>query len=311
MFRFIVFRILWFIPVLLIASFCIFYLLRLNGTDPISQYLSLSNLRPTQELIDSLTIEFGLDKSLFSQYVIWLKNALFLDFGTSYMSGRSVSEDFFYFLPNTLLLVLGGFIITLICSIPLGVISFYFKNRLPDTLIRLFCFIGVCVPNFWLAFLLLLVFVLYFGWLPGLGLEDAKSLILPCVSIALMSICINTRLIRANMLSVANERYVMFARLRGLDEKKLAFKHIFYNASLPIITAFGMHIGELIGGAILIESIFGIAGIGAYSIQGIINNDYPIIQCFVLVLCVIFCVCNLAVDILLGILDPRIRKHIK
>ncbi|RDU70309.1 nickel ABC transporter permease subunit NikB [Helicobacter aurati] len=303
-------RILSIIPMLLVASFIIFALLRLNGTDPVVQYLINSNLPQTPELVESLRHQFGLDKPVIQQYILWLQHAITLDFGNSFISGRNVSQDFIYFLPNTLLLVGFAFMLTLCISIPLGIFSAKYKDKLPDFLIRIVCFIGVCVPNFWLALMLIIVFSLYLGWLPALGLDDAKSFILPCISIALMSSCINTRLIRTNMLEIKKERHILYAKLRGLPTRNITFKHIFYNASLPIITAFGMHIGELIGGALLIENIFAIPGIGLYSLQGIANHDYPIIQCFVVVLCLIFIICNLLVDILLLVLDPRLRHQI-
>ncbi|STQ87048.1 ABC transporter permease subunit [Helicobacter muridarum] len=310
MFQYFLFRILSIIPILLVASFVIFALLRLSGTDPITQYLIHSNLPQTQELVESLRHEFGLDKPILQQYLMWLQQASRLDFGTSFITGRSVSNDFMYFLPNTFLLVGLSFLIILCVSIPLGILSSKYKDKIPDLIIRFFCFIGVCIPNFWLAFVLIIIFAIYLDWLPALGLDSPQSFILPCLSISLMSSCINTRLIRTNMLEIRKERHIVYAKLRALDSKKITLKHIFYNASLPIVTAFGMHIGELIGGALLIENIFAIPGIGLYSLQGIANHDYPIIQCFVVVLCLAFVVCNLLVDMLLIILDPRLRSEV-
>ena len=142
-------------------------------------------------------------------------------------------------------------------------------------------------------------------------MEGAKSFILPSVSIALMSMCINARLIRANMLEVQKERHIVYAKMRNIRGVRLYIVHIFYNAFLPILTAMGMHIGELIGGAIVIESVFALPGIGLYSIQGIGNHDYPVIECFIVVLCVCFVVCNAIVDILYALLNPRIARTMK
>ncbi|WP_253747089.1 ABC transporter permease subunit, partial [Helicobacter sp. CLO-3] len=308
--RYIFFRFLYLVPLLLLGSMAIFALLRLNHTDPIAQYLLQSNLNSTPEIIAQLKAEFGLDKPIWQQYVAWLKGAVMLDFGASFMSGRSVSEDFLRLLPNTLLLVFCAFALTLIISIPLGIISASYKDRLPDIIARALCFVGVSMPNFWLSFILIGIFCVWLGWLPALGLDSAASLILPCVSIALMSICINSRLIRANMLEVRKGRHVLYAKARGISGGALTFRHIFYNALLPIVTAFGMHIGELIGGALIIESIFALPGIGFYSIQGIANHDFPIIQCFIVVLCVIFALCNLAVDVCYALLDARVVRSL-
>lgn len=304
-------RILWIIPIVFISSFVAFCLLRLGGGDPVMNYILQSNLPATPELINELKAEFGLDKSLLTQYVLWLKDAIRLDFGTSYMTGRSVSEDFLHFLPTTLMLVCCGFVLSFVCSLLLGILSAYYHNRLLDSVIRIFCFVGVSMPNFWFAFLLVLFFSVYLGWLPAVGMEGAKSFILPSVSIALMSMCINARLIRANMLEVQKERHIVYAKMRNIRGVRLYIVHIFYNAFLPILTAMGMHIGELIGGAIVIESVFALPGIGLYSIQGIGNHDYPVIECFIVVLCVCFVVCNAIVDILYALLDPRIARTMK
>ncbi len=311
MLKYIIQRIFIIIPILLIASFIIFYLLRLNNTDPVSKYIINSNLQSTPEVINEIYKDFGLDKPILEQYVLWLQKAITLDFGRSYMTDREVLNDFLYYLPNTLILTFLSFVLTLLISIPLGIISAYYKDRIPDFIIRLFCFIGVCIPNFWFAFLLIMLFSLTLNWLPPLGIDGIKSFILPSISIAFMSICINIRLIRTNMLEVSKERYILYASLRGLSNRKITIKHIFYNAMLPIVTALGMYLGELIGGALIVESIFAIPGIGYYSIQGISNHDYPVIQCFVVIMCFIFSLCNLLVDILYAFLDPRIRKNIE
>ena len=307
--KFIFYRICSIIPIVLLVSFGTFCLLRLGGSDPVMAYILHSHIPATPELIAELRVEFGLDKPLLQQYFLWLKDAIRLDFGISYMSGRSVSADFLHFLPNTLLLVLCGFILTILCALPLGIASVYYHNRFPDFLIRFICFIGVSMPNFWVAFLLVLFFSIYLEWLPAVGLEGAKSLILPSVSIALMSICILARLIRANMLEVQKERHIIYAKMRGVRGLRLHIIHIFYSAFLPILTAMGMHIGELVGGALVIESVFGLPGIGLYSISGIANHDYPVIECFIVILSASFVLCNALVDILYAVFEPRMRKQ--
>lgn len=311
MISYIIKRLASLIPILLIASFAIFAFLRLGGTDPVAQFLLNSHIPQTPQLIAELREEFGLDKPLLEQYFLWLGAVFNGDFGTSYMSGRSVGADFFYYLPNTLLLVLFGFLITLALSIPLGIISAIYEGKWLDKALQILCLIGVSVPNFWLALLLIAIFCVSLQWLPAVSDGSLSSFILPTISIALMSICINARLIRANMLQARTQYHILYAKLRNLPRYKIITKHILYNALIPIVTAFGMHIGELIGGCLLIESIFALPGIGLYSIQAIAHHDYPIIQCFVLVLCGIFTLCNLFTDILYAFLDPRISKNLK
>ena len=311
MISYIIKRLASLIPILLIASFAIFAFLRLGGTDPVAQFLLNSHIPQTPQLIAELREEFGLDKPLLEQYFLWLGAVFSGDFGTSYMSGRSVGADFFYYLPNTLLLVLFGFLLTLALSIPLGIISAIYEGKCLDKALQILCLIGVSVPNFWLALLLIAIFCVSLQWLPAVSDGSLSSFILPTISIALMSICINARLIRANMLQARTQYHILYAKLRNLPRYKIITKHILYNALIPIVTAFGMHIGELIGGCLLIESIFALPGIGLYSIQAIAHHDYPIIQCFVLVLCGIFTLCNLFTDILYAFLDPRISKNLK
>lgn len=311
MFRYIVIRIVYAIPTLLFVSFAIFILLRLSGTDPIMQYLINSNIPATPENIALVSAKLGLDKPILEQYWIWLKQAVVLDFGTSYVSGRNVSADFMHFLPNTLLLVGCALLFTFLFSIPLGILSAIYKDRIPDFLIRFITFIGVSTPNFWLAFLLILFFSVFLEWLPVFGGGSIKHLILPVLSISMMSLCLNARLIRASMLEFGNERFVLYAKMRGIQSFRIAIKYVFHNAILPIITSLGMHIGELFGGALLVEMIFSYPGIGRYVITGIANNDYPIIQCFIVVFCFIFILCNLCVDLLYAFLDPRLKKEIQ
>ena len=154
-----------------------------------------------------------------------------------------------------------------------------------------------------------MAFSVYLQWLPAMGYGGWQHIILPAVSIAFMSLAINARLLRASMLGVAGQRHVTWARLRGLSDKQTERRHILRNASLPMITAVGMHIGELIGGTMIIENIFAWPGVGRYAVSAIFNRDYPVIQCFTLMLVVVFVVCNLIVDLLNAALDPRIRRH--
>lgn len=281
-------------------------LLRLSVGDPIAQYLTLSNLPTTQENIAFLEAEFGLDTPLISQYIAWLYKAITLDFGTSFMSGEPVSAVFFSRLPITLTLVGIGVVLIGVFASIFGSISALYKERFPDIVISIVCFIGACMPSFWLAFLLVWVFAITLGWLPAVWDSTLSSFVLPSISLVFMSLCVTTRLLRTSMLEVLDSRFVLYAKIRQLPRAVITYKHIFKNAILPLLAIMGLHIGELLGGALIIESIFGIPGIGLYCIQGIANHDYPIIQCFVIVLCVVFTLANVLVDVLCAYLDPRI-----
>ena len=302
-------RLLLLIPMIFAASVAIFLLLRLGAGDPALDYLRLSNLPPTPDMIASTRDLLGLNKPLVAQYGHWLWLALHVDFGISYATQRPVLDDVLHFLPATLQLAGAALMLILLTSVPLGIWAARHRDGLPDFIVRAVAFLGVSMPNFWLAFLLVMFFSVHLRWLPALGYGGWQHLILPAVSIAFMSLAINARLLRASMLEVAGQRHVTWARLRGLGDKQTERRHILRNAALPVITALGMHIGELIGGTMIIESIFAWPGIGRYAVSAIFNRDYPVIQCFTLVMVIVFALCNLAVDLLSAALDPRLRHH--
>lgn len=307
MMRFIFRRVLLLIPMLLGTSLFIFLILRLGPSDPALDYLRLSKIPPTPQAVESARELLGLDKPIMTQYSHWLSDALHLDFGISYATQKPVLPDLLYFLPATLQLAGLALALTIILSVPMGMLAARYREKWPDQLVRVIAFIGVSMPNFWLGFLLILLFSIHLGWLPPMGKGEAKHLIMPVIAISLMSLAINARLLRASMLEVAGQRHVRYARLRGLSEMTVERSHILRNAWLPVITAIGMHIGELLGGALIIESIFSWPGVGRYAVSAIMNRDYPVIQCFTLLMVVIFVLCNLVVDIIYAIADPRIR----
>lgn len=307
MMRFIFRRVLLLIPMLFGTSLFIFLILRLGPSDPALDYLRLSKIPPTPQAVESARELLGLDKPVMTQYFHWLSDALHLDFGISYATQKPVLPDLLYFLPATLQLAGLALALTIILSVPMGMLAARYREKWPDQLVRVIAFIGVSMPNFWLGFLLILLFSIHLGWLPPMGKGEAKHLVMPVIAISLMSLAINARLLRASMLEVAGQRHVRYARLRGLSEMTVERSHILRNAWLPVITAIGMHIGELLGGALIIESIFSWPGVGRYAVSAIMNRDYPVIQCFILLMVVIFVLCNLIVDIIYAIADPRIR----
>ena len=301
-------RLLMLIPILLAASAAIFFLLRLGPNDPAMEYLRLSGLPPTDQLLQATRIDLGLDQPLWTQYGVWLKHVVQLDFGHSYATGRPVLQELMSFVPATALLGVTALAMILFGSIPIGMLCARYRNKFPDYLLRLILFLGVSMPNFWLAFLLVILFSTHLHWLPALGYGGISHLLMPAFSIAFMSLSINARLIRTNMLEVSGQRYVTWARLRGVKESKIQRNHIFRNAMLPIITSLGLHIGELIGGTLVIESIFGWPGVGRYAVTAVFNRDFPVIQCVTLLMVVVYVLCNLLVDIACAALGPRVRR---
>ncbi len=307
MFRYILQRMVLLVPILLAVSVVVFGILRLGQGDPAMAYLRLSNIPPTDHALAVARKELGLDKPMVIQYLTWLGSAVQGDFGRSYVTKNPVLEEIFYYLPNTLVLAAASLAFTLLCSVPLGMLSALKKDRLPDHLTRGLSFFGVSMPNFFLGFILVWLFSVKLGWFPPMGRGGLAHMVLPVLTMSMMSLCINTRLIRANMLDNVNSRFVLYARVRGLPESVVMGRHVMANSLIPVITAIGMHVGELFGGAVIAESIFSWPGVGRYAVSAIYNRDYPVMQCFILIMTTIFVVMNLAVDICYAWLDPRIR----
>ncbi|MGE4247864.1 MAG: nickel ABC transporter permease subunit NikB [Parvibaculaceae bacterium] len=307
MLRFIAGRIALLPPMLLGVSAIVFLMLRLGRGDPALDYLRLSQIPPTDAAIANARELLGLNRPLLEQYFSWLWDALHLDFGVSYVTRRPVLDEFLLFLPSTLQLGAFALLITLAVSLPLGIWAARHPDKLPDQMVRAIAFVGVSMPNFWLGFLLVAVFSVWLGWLPPLGKGGIEHMLMPAVAVSLMSLSINARLLRTSMLETVGQRHVLYARLRGLPDRKITQNHVLRNAMLPIVTAVGMHVGELIGGTLVVENIFGWPGVGRYAVSAIYNRDFPVLQCFVLLMTLIFVLCNLVIDILYAWLDPRIR----
>jgi nickel transport system permease protein len=306
---FIIRRLLLLIPILLGVSILMFVIIRMAPGDPAVAYLKLSNIPPTPSAVAEARHTLGLDQPILTQYVSWISNAVKGDFGVSHVTRRPVIDDILHYLPATLQLAGVALLFTLAVSVPLGIWSARYRDRWPDHLVRGFAFLGVSTPNFWLGFLLVLLFSLTLKWLPPMGKGGWQHMIMPVLAVSFMSLAINARLLRASMLETASARHVLYARLRGLSDRRVERSHILRNAMLPIVTATGMHVGELLGGTLVIESVFGWPGIGRYAVSAIYSRDFPVIQCFTLFLVTIFVLCNLVVDILYAWLDPRIRLN--
>lgn len=307
MIRYILGRIALLVPMMLGVSLVIFFMLRLGRGDPALDWLRLSQIPPTDQAVAEARAYLGLDRPLVVQYLTWLWDALHLDFGRSYVTRRDVFEEFVYFLPATLKLGGFAFLLTLGLSIPLGMWAARHRDRWPDHVVRFVAFLGVSMPNFWFGFLLVVVFSVQLGWLPPFGTGGLAHMIMPAFAVALMSLAINARLLRAAMLDAVGQRHVLYARLRGLSDRQVTHRHVLRNALLPIVTAAGMHLGELIGGTMIIENIFAWPGVGRLAVSAIYNRDYPVLQCFTLLMTLVFVTCNLGIDVLYAWLDPRIR----
>jgi nickel transport system permease protein len=300
-------RVLTLAPLLLVVSAVFFFLLRLGRGDPAMDYLRLAQIPPTDAALALARRELGLDRPLLAQYAAWLGDALRGDLGRSWSSGRPVTGDILQALPASLELAGAALLVVVLVGAPLGLLAALYRDRWPDHLTRGIAFLGVSLPNFWLGFLLVLLFSVQLGWLPAMGRDGPGSLILPALATAFMSTCVMLRLTRGSVLGVLGERHLVFARARGLPGRVILGRHVLLNAMVPPLTALGLHLGELMGGAMVVEMVFGWPGLGRLALLAITNRDYPMLQGFVLVLTLVFVLGNLLVDLAYAWLDPRIR----
>ncbi len=307
MFDYVVKRLLSLIPVLVGISMITFLMLRLTPGDPAEAYLRLSQIPPTEAAVAAVREELGLDRPLVVQYGDWLVKALTLDFGKSYATHRPVWDEMMFLLPATVQLAGVSLVFTLVISLPMGIFSALYKDGWFDNFCRFIAFTSAAMPNFWLGFMLMYLFALKLDLLPTLGRGSWEHFILPAITLSFSYIATYIRLLRTSMLENLEQPFVLYARARGLQESLVIGRHVLKNAMLPLVTALGMSIGHLLSGSVIVESVFSWPGIGRFCVSAILNRDYPVVQCFVLMMAGVFVISNLLVDIAYAWLDPRIR----
>ncbi len=265
----------------------------------------------TQEEIEWVRVTEGLDAPVYIQYLGWLGHILRLDLGKSLITYEDVLEEILTRFPATLVLTISSLILSLLIALPTGIISAIRKNTIVDNVCMTGALLGVSMPNFWLGLLLIWLFALSLGLLPSFGYGGIKHLILPTITLGTSMAAITTRLTRSSMLDVLNQDYIVTAKAKGLDEKTILLRHALKNAMLPVITFVGLQLGFLLGGAVIVETIFALPGIGKLLVDSIYARDFALVQGCVLFIAVIFALSNLAVDVFYAYLDPRIRYEKK
>lgn len=296
------------LPMLLAISFISFILISFIPSDPAEVALRVNEVVPTEEAVIKMRESLGLDKPFLIRYVNWLKNVVQLDFGSSYINNdRLVFDEIKRTIPVTLKLSSISFIIVILVSFPVGILSAVYKNKAFDKITRIFVFISTAIPNYWLGLLLMWVFALKLKLVPTGGATSFKHFILPAITLSMTYISTYVRLIRNSMLNNMKENYVFYAKVRGLSKKIIILKHVLSNSLQSTITALGMSFVQLIAGTFVIENIFSIPGIGRLCITAIFNRDYPIIQAYIFMMGVLFVFCNLFIDILQMTIDPRLK----
>ena len=300
-------RLIQLIPVLLGITFLSFAMMRIAGSDAITELYGDKGA-VAQEIIDARRAELGLDQPFLKQYVSWLGGLLRGDMGTSYVSGKDVFQTFISKLPATLLLTALSILVTVVISIPLGVLAAVNRDRLIDTILRFLSFIGNSLPNFFVALLLMQLLAIHWKLLPvlsnGTGL---KSAVMPTLTLAIAMSAKYMRQVRATVLEELNREYVAGAKARGVRDRVILWKSVLKSAMLTIITLLALSVGSLLGGTAIIESIFMWDGVGKLAVDAITLRDYPLIQAYVVWMAIIYVMVNLITDLLYHALDPRIR----
>jgi peptide/nickel transport system permease protein len=263
------------------------------------------------EQIEAVREVEGLDAPVYIQYFNWLEHVLHLDFGKSVISSDDILEEILLRLPATAELALASLFLSLIIAIPAGVLSSLKQNTLLDNACVFTSLLGVSIPNFWLGLLLIWFFALTLRILPSFGYGSLENLVLPTLTLGTSMAAVTTRLTRSSMLEVLKQEYIVAARAKGLDERTILIRHALKNALLPVLTFAGMQLGYLLGGTVIVETIFSWPGLGKLLVDSIFARDFALVQGCVLFIAILFSLSNLAVDILYAVLDPRIRydKH--
>lgn len=279
----------------------------LAPSDPISmKYISMGTVGD-KEYIEKKKQEMGYNDNFVKQYVRWLKKVLKGDFGISTRYGVPVKDEIKKRVPKTLALTGTSVLITILVSLPFGIMSAHYKNKWIDQMVRFFSFLGISIPSFWLGLMLMYVFSVKFKLLPIIGGDGIKSLILPSITLSAWLISVYVRRIRTCILEEINKDYVVGLKSKGISYYKIMIFHILPNSLLTIITMFGMSIGAILGGTTIIETVFEYRGLGKMAADAITNRDYFLMQGYVIWTGIIFVTINLLVDILSKFIDPRIR----
>ena len=306
MLKFILKRLLVTIPVLLGVILIIFILMSLTEGDPA---LMMLGDMATPEEIEALRDELGLNNPFHIRYFSYVWDVIRGDLGVSYATREPVFEVVMSRLPATFRLSLFSCLFAILIGVPMGIISAVKQYSFTDNLTRVLALLGIAMPNFWLALMLVLFFSVALGWLPPSGLYGPAYYILPSISISAVSLATFARMTRSSMLEVIRQDYIRTARAKGQKESIIVFRHALHNALIPIIAVVGLQFAVVLGGAVVNEQIFAIPGIGNLMVSAIRARDFPVVQGAVLVIAVLFCLLNLFVDLLYSFVDPRIKSQ--
>lgn len=313
MYRYIVKRLVLLVPVLIGVTFLVFTILSLAPGDPV---LVILGDNASEEDVQAMREELGLNDPLMVRYGKYIWDLLHGDFGKSYKTRLSVSDQILSRFPNTMLLASASMLIAILLGVPLGILSAKKQYSLLDNVATVGGLVSVSMPNFWLGLLLVILFALHLRWLPSQGMGDGlvpmlKSLILPAVTLGTGIMASIMRMTRSSVLETMRQDYVSTARAKGISESRVTIHHMLKNALIPIITVSGLQFGHLLGGSMLTETVFSWPGVGRYMLDAIKTKDTPAVLGSVILMSVSFSVMNRLVDILYTYVDPRIKSQYK
>lgn len=293
--------------VLFIATFATFAMLYTESDTVAEDILVMQDLIPTKEAIEGIKKEYGLDKPFVLQYANWIQGVTKGELGYSHSLDKPVLDEFVHRLPNTLILTGYSTAFILIFSLLFGLLGAMHKNKFIDKIIALFSSFAIAMPAFWIGLILIVIFIVKLRFFELTNMNNPKNMLLPAISLALPLIGRYAMLIRASMLDQVSANYVTSARTRGIPQRNIILRHILPNAIVSILPLLGISIGAILGGTVIIETVFGIHGIGSMVISGINHSDYPLIQSFVLFMTTVYIAISFAVDWLCKLIDPRLR----
>ena len=305
MVKYIIRRLIAMIPVVIGITFLVFMIMQLAPGDPVRMILGDS---AEPEAIEAMREEMGLNDPVLVQYGRYMVNLLHGDMGSSYTNQRPVAHEVFSRVPATFELALVSAVVSILIAIPLGVVAAVKQNTLFDNLSMVLSLVGISMPAFWLALMLMLVFSLRLGWFPVQGNSDGwRSFVLPSIAIGFMNMAAIARTTRSSMLETIRQDYIRTARSKGISEGEVIMHHAFGNALIPTITVVGVQLGGLLGGAVLTETVFAWPGLGRLMVQAVNGRDVPVVMGCIVILSIGFSIVNLIVDLAYGFIDPRVR----
>ncbi|MCH5144748.1 ABC transporter permease subunit [Desulfovibrio sp. UIB00] len=301
-------RLLLTIPLLLGISFVSFVIIQLSPSDPAEVAVRVNEIVPTDEVLALTREQLGLNKPFMTRYADWMCAVAQGDLGRRYVDNKPVAQELARALPPTLWLALTATLFMAVCSVGMAFLCAMYEGRTVDYLLRSFIFLGTATPGFWAGLLLMWLFSVKLNWLPTSGMQGASSVILPAATLSLSYISTYARLLRNSMVLNKQKPSVLYARARGLT-RGMIWRHIFRNSLQSTLTGLGMSLPKLMAGTFVVETIFAWPGLGWLCVTAIFNRDFPVIQAYVLLMAVMFVGCNLLVDILCAVIDPRLRAR--